>query len=315
MKGPALKVGWEPMPTDVEIMSLDLRYEKNRMRSPFRERQLLMSIVEVGITDPLWGVEADGGVKILLDGFKRLRAARKAGLQVVPFESLGSDEATAIIGLLKAANRTAISFLEQAMFVEELHKTHGLNTAEIARRLQKSKAWVSIRLQTFSEMSEATKTAILSGAFPLYSYLYTLHPFRRLNGSASKAEIDEFVKIASGKGLSTREIERLATAFFRGGQEMRAQLKNGDVGWCLEEMRRREEAMKSSELTESENKIVRDLEIASSAMGRLDLKLASAEVAKPAFKARADMLADKILSQLNPFTKTMKEFYDRCRKA
>jgi hypothetical protein len=303
------------MPKDVEIAELDLRYEKSRMRAPFRERQLLVSIVEGGITDPLSGVELDSGVKILLDGFKRLRCARKAGLQIVPFESLGGDEPSAIIGLLKAANRSAISLMEQAMFVEELHKTHGLSVAEIAGRLQKSKAWVNVRLSTFSEMSEKTKASILSGDFPLYSYLYTLHPFRRLNGCASKDEIDEFVGIASGKALSAREIERLAAAYFRGGDEMREQLKKGDLGWCLEEMRRREEAMKSSELTESENKIVRDLEIASGAMGRLGLKLPSADVAKPAFKARADLLADKILSQLNPFTRTMKEFYDRCRKA
>lgn len=302
------------MPIDVEISDLDLRYEKTRMRSPSRERQLLLLIIESGIADPLLGVEVNGGVKILLDGFKRLRCARKAGLQVVPFESLGEDEPTAIICLLKAANRSAINLMEQAMFVEELHKTHGLSVAEISGRLQKSKAWVNVRLSTFSEMSAPTKASILSGDFPLYSYLYTLHPFRRLNGYASKDEIDEFVGIASGKGLSARDIERLAGAYFRGGEEMRAQLKNGDVSWCLEDMRRREEAMKSSALTESENKIVRDLEIASGAMGRLGLKLPSSDVTKPAFKARADLMSDKILSQLNPFTRTMKEFYDRCRK-
>lgn len=304
------------MKRDVEIVELDLRYEKSRMRAPGRERQLLLSIMESGIADPLFGFEPAGsGEKVLLDGFKRLRCAVKAGLQVVPFESLGEDEPTAIIGLLKAANRSAISFLEQAMFVEELHKTHGLVIAEIANRLQKSKSWVRVRLEIFSNMSVETRSSILSGAFPLYSYLYTLHPHRRLPGSASKAEVDEFVKLTAGKGLSTREIERLLTAYFRGGQEMREQLKKGDLGWCLEEMRRREEASKSSELSESENKVVRDLEIVVGTMSRLGLKLPGCDVSKPAFTARADLLADKILSQLNPFNKTVKEFYDRCRKA
>lgn len=303
------------MSIEIEINELDLRYEKNRMRSPPRERQLLVSIMEVGVTEALRGVLLASGEKILLDGFKRVRCARKIGVERIPFEVLGSDEAEAIITLLKAANRTAISFLEQAMFVEELSKTQGLSVAEIARRLQKSQAWVNVRLRTFSEMSEATRASILSGAFPLYSYLYTLHPFRRLNGVASKSEVDEFVKVASGKALSARDIERLAVAFFRGGDEMRDQMRKGDIGWCLDQMRQREEASKSSELTENENRIVRDLEIVTGTMGRLGLKLPNADVTKPAFKARADLITDKILSQLNPFTKSLREFYDRCRKA
>lgn len=310
-----LPVRGETVSLEIEINELDLRYEKKRMRSLPKERQLMTSIMEVGITEALWGVVMLSGEKILLDGFKRVRCARKIGLHVVPFESLGSDEPTGIIAMLRAANRSAISLLEQAVFVEELGKTHGLNVSEIALRLQKSKSWVRVRMQALTEMSEATRLAILEGSFPLYSYLYTLHPYRRLPGVASKSDVDEFVKIVSGKGLSAREIERLANAYFRGGDEMRAQLRKGDLGWCLDEMRKREDAAKSSELTESENRIVRDLEIVSGVMGRLGIKLHGQEVKKPAFKARVDLLADRVLSQLNPFTNSLKDFYDRCRKA
>jgi hypothetical protein len=250
----------------------------------------------------------------LLDGFKRLRCARKLKLSVVPFMSLGADEANGIISILRAANRSAISMIEQAIFVEELKKIHGLSVREIADRLQKSKAWVSVRLKTFSEMSEPTKAAILDGKFPLYSYLYTLHPFRRLTGVASKNEIDEFVKITSGKGFSARDIERLAGAYFRGGQEMREQLRKGDLSWCLEQMRRREEATKSSELSEKENKILHDLERVSITMGRLTLKLSGVDVSHKAFLAQTDLLVDRVLGQIESFTKNLKEFYDRCRK-
>lgn len=285
------------------------------MKSPARERQLLSSIIEIGITDPLSGVQNALGESILLDGFKRLRCARKIGLQTIPFLSLGDDEATGIINVLREANRSAMSLIEQAMFVEELHKTFGLSVADIAARLQRSKAWVSVRRQTLSEMSESTKAAILSGSFPLYSYLYTLHPFRRLKGSASKNDIDEFVSLVSGKALSTREIERLAVAFFRGGDKMRAQLKNGDLGWCLEEVKRREQAQFSAELTDAENRCVRDLEIVCGCMGRLSLKLQGIDVGKPAFVARADLLTDQALSRMGSFTQILRGFYDRCREA
>ncbi len=303
------------MSDEIEINELDLRYEKQRMRSPPRERQLLLSIMEVGIKDALMGVVQPCGLKILLDGFKRLRCARKIGLQIVPFQSLGADEATAIINMLRRANKTAMSFIEQAAFVEELRSVHGLSVSEIARRLERSSAWVSVRVQSFSQMGEATKTSILSGSFPAYSYLYTLLPFRRLNGSDAKSKVDEFVNLTAGKGLGTRDIEMLATGFFRGGEEMRNQLRSGDLAWVLEGLRKREAESRSADLTEIENRCVRDLEIIGGSMSRLGVRLAGVDVTKPALRARADLLVDQILSKVNPFTRVLKEFYARCRQA
>ncbi len=303
------------MSGEVEINDLDLRYEKSRMRSNARERQLLLSIMDVGIRDALLGVVVADGTKILLDGFKRLRSARKIGLQMVPFQSLGDDEATAIINMLRRANQTAMSFIEQATFVEELRSEHGLSVSEIARRLERSSAWVSVRVQSFSQMGEETKSAIMSGSFPAYSYLYTLLPFRRKKDNGGNAEVDEFVRLTGGKGLSTRDIESLASGFFRGGEEMKNQFRSGDFAWVLDGMRKREADSQSAELSEVENRCVRDLEIIGGCMGRLGMKLPGIDATKPAFLARADLLADQILSKVNPFTKVLKEFYDRCRQA
>ncbi len=284
------------------------------MRSSARERQLLLSIMDVGIKDALSGVSNASGKNILLDGFKRLRCAQKIGLQIVPFQSLGNDEATAIINMLRKASQTAMSFIEQATFVEELRATHGLSVSEIARRLERSSAWVSVRIQSFSQMSKTTREAIMVGMFPAYSYLYTLLPFRRLNQSGAKAEIDEFVCLVAGKGLGTRDIEMLASGFFRDGDEMKKQFRNGDLSWILESMRKREVDSRSAELSEVENRCVRDLEIISGCMGRLGMKLPGVDASKPVFAARADLLADQILSKVTPFTKMLKEFYDRCRQ-
>lgn len=284
------------------------------MRSVGRERQLLLSIMDNGITDALSGVNLPSGEKILLDGFKRLRCARQLNLQIVPFTSLADDEATAIIAMLRAATQSAMSFIEQAIFVEELRSTHGLSVSEIAKQLQRSSAWVSVRIGSFSQMSESSRNAVMSGTFPAYSYFYTLLPFRRINGVASKSDVDEFVNLTAGKGLGTREIEMLASGFFRGGDEMRSQLRSGDLGWALDEMRKRESESQSAELSETENRCVRDLEIVGGCMSRLGFKLSGIDVTKPAFRARADILADQVISKVAPFTKTLKDFYDRCRQ-
>ncbi|NDF13258.1 MAG: hypothetical protein EB060_10660 [Proteobacteria bacterium] len=305
------------MKTEVEVNQLDRKHERHRQKSEGREKQLLVSILNEGIQEPLQGVMGSSGQAILLDGFKRLRCALKAGIAVVPFLVIGEDEATAIIQMLKISNAKSLSLLEQAAFVDELKSVHGLSVAEIAHRLQRSKAWVLVRLQTLSSMSEAASGAILSGQFPLYSYLYTLHPFRRLTGSASKAEVDEFVKLSSGRGLSTRDIELLSDAYFRGGEPMRSQLKNGDLSWCLQELRERERLKTAGGalLSDAENKLIRELEILQGIMGRLTLKLARHNGGADSFRVQAEVLAGGTLGRIEKLREVLGGFYDRVRKA
>jgi len=78
------------MAEDVELSAIDLRYECYRLRNPSLESKLLASILERGIEEPLEGVYAEGR-RILLNGFKRHRCARKLKLPTVPYSSLGED--------------------------------------------------------------------------------------------------------------------------------------------------------------------------------------------------------------------------------
>ena len=306
---------------EVEINRLNRKYEKHRQKSESREKQLLLSIMERGIEEPLQGVLAESGEAILLDGYKRLRCAVKLGMGFVPLISVAEDEATAIFQLLKHSNAKTLTMLEQSAFVEELKLIHGLSIADIATRLQRSKAWVLVRLRTRSEMSEATSTAILSGHFPFYSYFYTLHPFMRVTGVASKKEIDEFVAHTSGRGLSTRDIELLSNAYFRGGDSMRDQIKKGDLGWCLQELKDRKRLATAghAELSDVEKKVLRDLDILQGCLGRLSLKLFRPEIVgeagTPGFRAEAELLAGGVLSRIEKFSEFLRGFYDRIRQA
>ncbi len=88
------------MVQDVEINSLDLRYESYRLRHEGAERALLCSISDYGIRDPLEGIDAKCG-RILLNVFKRLRCAKKLGMGIVPYTSLGTDEVMGVINFLR----------------------------------------------------------------------------------------------------------------------------------------------------------------------------------------------------------------------
>ncbi len=98
---------------EVEISSFDLRYQSHRMKNAEAEKKLLTSIQENGIREPLQGVDIatphspqSTGLmqsRILLNGFKRYRCAKKLSIAIVPYISLGNDEAFGLITLLKIA--------------------------------------------------------------------------------------------------------------------------------------------------------------------------------------------------------------------
>ncbi len=219
------------MVTEIEIASLDLRYQGLRIKNIAAEQGLLASISFQGIREALQGSEQDGR-RILLDGFKRYRCAQRLGIGIVPYNSLGDTESMAIIHLMRNTNTKRLNILEQASFIEELRTVHKMTIAEIAELLEHSKSWVSMRSGIIEQMSQCVLEQIFSGAFPAYAYIYTLRQFIRMNLVEQK-EIDQFVLAVAGKGLSIREITVLAKGFFQGDQELREQILKGDIAWGL----------------------------------------------------------------------------------
>jgi ParB-like chromosome segregation protein Spo0J len=292
--------------TLVELAQLDLRYEGCRLPSPVAEARLLAAIAQAGVQQPLQGVERSG-TRILLDGFKRLRCARKLHISTVPFVSLAPEEATGIVCLLRAANDHALSLLEQARFLDELKAGCGLCLAEIAPQLSRSKAWVSLRLGVLAELSPVVREALFDGSFPAYSYLYTLRPFRRLNGAAA---VDEFVTALRGKKLSARQIEQLAHGFFRGPEPLRAEIRQGHLTLPLQQLKALPDDPDGC--SELERLFLADLEQAQKVLVRLLTKSADERLASRPFRAQAHLLCAGLLARLPAFTKTLQTLYDHC---
>jgi hypothetical protein len=71
------------MAQELELSSLDLRYEDFRLKQAALEQRLLGSIAQRGIEEPLEGVEVQQR-NVLLNGFKRYRCARKLQIRIVP---------------------------------------------------------------------------------------------------------------------------------------------------------------------------------------------------------------------------------------
>ena len=299
------------MVEQVEISSLDLRYQGYRMRCPGAEKALLLSILEKGIRDPLQGIDTKP-CRILLDGFKRYRCARKLQIGIVPYCSLGSDEATGIIELIRMSNATSLGILEQAKLIDELKSVHHMSVSEIARLVDKSKGWVGMRIGIIGQMSPLVMGKIFDGKFPVYAYMYTLRPFIRMNG-VNKKEIDEFVGSVAGKKLSIRDIELLAHGYFKGSDELRKQIKSGNILWSLSRLK--ETSANVGDCTELEKQMLRELEITQKYMQRVTFKSQDKRFTTNGFFAQANLLSGGILRQLDPFTQAIRQFYDRTGQA
>lgn len=300
------------MDFSVEISAIDQRYRHCRLSHGPSEQRLLCSLAEQGIRDPLLGVMRTG-TPVLLDGFKRLRCASKLGINQVPFRSLADDEAMAIIALMRLANARSLNFVEQACLIDELRRVHQLTGAEIARRLERSTAWVSVRLGLTAEMTPFIAEKIMSGAFPMHAYLATIRPITRVN-KVQAAEVEDFVRATSGKGLSVRELDILAKGYFQGGEDFRRHVREGDVRWCLSALRPAGEGGVAAGANDKERKALIDLETVQRRLRRLPpLLQGDSTNYSSAFLAEAHLLCGGLVRLLPTFTTTIKDFYARTR--
>jgi len=295
------------MLNEVEITSLDLRYEGCRMKNRVQEGRLLASIAERGIEEPLEGVQGDEQ-RVLLNGFKRYRCARKLGIGTVPYASLAEDEATGIVALLRISNTKSLGILEQAGFIDELRSVHKLSVAQIAEQLSRSKSWVSMRAGLIGEMSEGVRRALFGGAFPVYPYMYTLRQFMRMN-TGGKQEVDEFVAALSAKRLSVRDIEQLAHGYFRGPESLREQIRTGNVALPLQQLRQADDEADGCE--PFERGLLKDLQITGKYMQRIMGKSGDRRLKTRAFHAQASVLAAGIQGRLAAFEQTLGQLHDR----
>jgi hypothetical protein len=299
------------MPHEVELSSLDLRYERLRMKNRKQEGRLLSSIRERGIEEPVEGVDTQG-LRVLLNGFKRCRCARKLGIATLPYTSLGEDESAAIVALLRISKATSLGILEQAGFIDELRTMQQLSVAEVAQLLSRSKGWVSMRVGLIGEMTDTIRQKLFSGAFPVYPYMYTLRQFMRMN-AVSKPEVEQFVVALSSKNLSVRDIEQLAHGYFRGPESFREEIRAGNIALPLSQLR--EVSDDPDGCSSFERALLKDLEITGKYMQRVMGKSQDPRLKTRVFHAEANLLCAGILSRSKAFIHTMRQLHDRSGQA
>ena len=195
---------------NVELHQLDLRYEKLRTRKPETERRLVASLAEIGQQAPVVVVRGEAPAQfVLVDGYKRVRALRRLGQDLVAVTCWDLSEAEALV--LDRLMRTGegATALEQGWLLHELTVRFALALEDLGRRFARSASWVSRRLALVEELPETIQEHVRRGELPAHAAMKHLVPLARANPEAC----ERLVAAIAGKGLSNRQIGQLYAAW------------------------------------------------------------------------------------------------------
>jgi ParB family transcriptional regulator, chromosome partitioning protein len=198
---------------NLELHQLDLRYEKLRTRKPAAEGKLLASLAAIGQQVPTVVVQGEHADRfVLVDGYKRVRALRRLGQDLVVSTCWDLTEAEALV--LDRLMRTGdgATALEQGWLLHELAVRFGLALEDLGRRFARSASWVSRRLALVEDLPEAIQEHVRRGDLPAHAAMKHLVPLARANAAAC----ERLVAAIAGHGLSTRQIGQLYAAWREG---------------------------------------------------------------------------------------------------
>lgn len=186
-----------------------------RLVDPRAEGRMEASLRSYGQLCPaVVALTLEGGYE-MVDGFKRLRAARRIGLlrlKVMVLEIGGRGRKAAMVELNRKG--APLRPLEEALVVQSLYREDHLKQTEIATLLGRHKSWVSRRIQIVEALCEEVLEHLRLGLICI-SLGRELSRLPRGNQAAALSTVQKYK-------FTTRETCRLASMWLeqpRWGQE------------------------------------------------------------------------------------------------
>ena len=146
--------GVAPRATLAEVSPSDIVANPRQPREVFDEEEiegLAVSLLDVGVLQPLVVRPLEGGRYELVAGERRLRAAKVAGLELIPVVVRHTEDADLLKeALVENIHRVQLNPLEEAAAYQQLLEEFGFTQEELASRIGKSRPAISNSLRLLS---------------------------------------------------------------------------------------------------------------------------------------------------------------------
>ena len=166
--------------------------------------ELAASMREVGVLQPVVVTESDGGY-VLIAGERRWRAAKRAGLGVIPAvvrEATGTS--TLVEALVENVQRQDLTPLEEANAYQHLLEDYGMTQDQVADRVGRSRPAISNTVRLL-QLPAAVQVLVDNGAL-------SAGHVRPLIGLEDEAFATHLAERAAEEGWSVRQMEDAARA-------------------------------------------------------------------------------------------------------
>jgi KorB domain/ParB-like nuclease domain len=193
---------------DVDLHQLELRHHDLRIHDADQRRRLIGSVAEIGQQVPVIVIREDERF-VLIDGYLRVEALGTLGRDTAAATAWPLTEIDALLHRrhLLTAGPEAI---EDAWLLDRL-RGHGLSMDDLARRLCRSKSWVSRRLGLLDALAVSVQERVRAGTVPPHAAMKYLVPLARAN----RRQCEQLVAGLGDTRVSVRELGALYAAWKR----------------------------------------------------------------------------------------------------
>jgi ParB family chromosome partitioning protein len=187
--------------------------------------ELINSIKEHGVLQPLIVTEKRDGTYELIAGERRLRASRRAGLATVPALVRTTTEHEKLeLAIIENVQRVDLSPIDEAFSYKRLYDEFGLTMDQVATRVGKSRPHVSNMIRLL-DLPEEAMDALGQGKI-------TMGKARALLSLATEAEQISVLHSMLGEGMTTRQVEAAVQS-----KQRPSKPKTADVQYLESELR------------------------------------------------------------------------------
>jgi ParB/RepB/Spo0J family partition protein len=200
-----------PRIEEIPLAEFDLSLSGMRIMNPARILQVEKSMRLHGQLHPVVARVCAEGYQ-MIDGFKRYHVAEDLMMETLQCFVLEIDLSQAKV-LLMSYNRShqSMEAWEEAMVLQDLHKTHSLDQRSLARLTGHSRSWVSRRLSLIDKTDEKVSSEIMMGTLTS-SHARALTKLPRGNQA-------DVARVIINCGLSSRQSDTLVDAFLKAEDE------------------------------------------------------------------------------------------------